>query len=224
MNRHNAPILASLALLLLSGAFFAEKYAPEVWNSPLLATKTSQYQLHTPLFPLGTHIPSDIRGALTLTPQHNPVLITVPTIIHSSGTLTIEPGVNIFVHENAYLINQGTLHINGNQASPVSFTSNELNPQNRTWAGLIIEPSSTTTLNHVTLQYATPTLTCQPGSHASLSHLKITDTHLGLYLDSSACLLTDSQIISQRAGAITKNNPFDLKTNFVNAPIPIEEH
>lgn len=86
-----------------------------------------------------------ISGNVTWT-NNLPYVILGGLVIDTTATLNIEPGTNIYLHADAPLIVNGTLHVNGTLPNKVIFTGDRLDPDYRdlpaSWPGIYFMPSS----------------------------------------------------------------------------------
>jgi hypothetical protein len=204
--RHLPTLLITLALSLLPLAATIEHNFPTDWQSRLyLPEFIAQPDYHTPRFSTGTYLPQAIRENMTLTANHNPYLLTSTTRINPSITVTIEPGVTIFAAENTALIVDGHLIARGTSALPVTFQSNEKHPLNQTWLGLMAQPQASIDLQHVSIDNASPAISCLPNSHVAISQTKIYRGSVGLFQSQTPCRLTDSFINGPTIGLISIN-------------------
>ena len=82
----------------------------------------------------------------------SPYVLTSDLIVPPQVTLTIESGVTVLLPAGRHIRVQGSLIVQGTSAAPVHF----LGRQNARWGGLSFEnPTSPSTLNHLTLRGAT---------------------------------------------------------------------
>ena len=78
--------------------------------------------LHLPVVPT-SEIIGDIHEDHTISFQNGTLEINHTVNVYKNATLTIEPGVNIMFRGNGSLIIHGSLVANGNETSPVGFSS-----------------------------------------------------------------------------------------------------
>jgi hypothetical protein len=106
---------------------------------------TARYSSNT-----GCIIPAILTGDMTLSVECSPYLVQEDVTIPENITLTIDPGVEIWMPEGGNLFVQGVLNANGTPGTPVSF---RLNPgyQGGSWGGMVFRNTSTPS----SLQYAT---------------------------------------------------------------------
>lgn len=181
-------MLIVLALLLLPGAVWLERAEPNLWNERLfLPNLIPVIHKHTSLYSQGRFLPGIITADLTLSPQDNPVIITSATTIPAGITLTIAPDTHVYVAEFGQLDVVGTITAVGTTEKPITFTTNEVYPLNRTWNGIILRPYSTATLEHLTITAASPGITCEAGSNARMTTINIQETSMGIFNASTNC-------------------------------------
>lgn len=201
--RQFSALLLTLLLLLTPLVFLANKYTPLTWTNRLASPDfTNESNLHTPRNVIGTYLPPDIDQDTILTPDNNPVIITNNTLIHQSATLTIQPGTNLYFSEFAHLSVNGNLQIKGATQNPITLTSNEINPANQTWNGIIINPGGHANLNHSNFSFAAPAISCLPDSQLEAKQINIKDSLAGVYSQTSTCQVNDSRIQAQTDGFI----------------------
>lgn len=206
------------ALLLLSLAIWAETANSKVWNSRLVFPDLiTEPRRHTPQHTTGTFLPSSIAQDLTLTPADNPILLTATTRIAPRVTLTLSPGTTVYAHEFAGLTVLGQLIIGSPSNQPVLLTSNELHPLNQTWSGITVTEGGGATITNAVFRYASPALTCLPGSQATLTNSHITNTALGVFTASPPCRLNHSRINSTRDGLVAIDTKPQILDTTINA-------
>ncbi len=101
----------------------------------------------------GTPLPPQISKNLTLTKAKSPYVAAKKTIIQQGATLTISPGVEIHLQQDATIDFFGNLKANGTQAEPIVIM-----PQNSStaWDYLYFyEPCDSAYFNHVILKEGT---------------------------------------------------------------------
>lgn len=204
--RHLPTLLITLTLLLVPIAIIIEHQFPADWQNRLyLPEFIVPPDYHTPLFTAGTVLPQVIRENLILTADHNPYLLTSATRINPSVTVTIQSGVTIFAAENASLIVDGRLIAHGTNALPITFQSNEKHPLNQTWLGVIAEPQSSVDLLHVSINDASPAISCLSDSQVAIKQTRIYRGSVGLFQSQSPCRFTDSFINGPTIGLVSIN-------------------
>lgn len=198
-------VLLSATLLLVPAAILAENQAGRVWNNRLfLPTYQEEENLHTPQVTEGTYLPPTIKQTTTYTLADSPLILTDTTTIPAGITVTINPGVRVVAHEFALLNIQGTLLAAGHPAQPITFTTNEVHPDNQSWSGIVVEPSGQTNLEHVIVEYASPGFTCVAGSRVNADHLHTRFGLVGLYTESPTCTLTNSRLQAIQYGVVAR--------------------
>lgn len=219
--RNLSTVLLIGFILLLPLLAWAEHTNAEIWQNRLaIPFFKDQPNRHTPAHSIGTFLPPTINRDLTLTPTDNPVLLTTTTRIAPGTTLTLTPGTKIYAHEFASLTVAGQLIAQGSTKQPINFFSNEVHPLNQTWGGIIISENGQATIAQVTFQHASPALTCQAGSHATITNTQITDTSLGIFTTTPSCLINDSRISSTRNGIVAIN----IEPTITNTKISAANH
>ena len=214
--RHLPALFISVALLLTPLAIAVEHEFPAAWKNRLyLPEFISPPDYHTPLFTTGTYLPAVIRQDIILTADHNPYLLNQPTRIMPSVTVTIQPGVNVFAAENAGLVIAGRLLATGTSQLPISFQSNERHPLNQTWLGLTAEPQGFLDLQNVTLDDASPAVSCLPDSQVNLSHLQIRRGSLGIFQSRTPCRISQSFLNGPTIGLVSVDSIPQVINSFI---------
>lgn len=197
--------LIVLAFLVIPFAIQFERAEPETWRSRLAVfSGKEEVSRHTPLHSEGTFLPPRFTQNTTLTAAANPVILSGRTEVPSGVTLTLEGGVNLFAHEFAELAVFGTLRMQGAEADPIIFTSNERHPQNQIWNGIIGYDGARAVITHTRFHYASPALTCLPGSAATLTHSEIRETLVGVFTESPNCSTQNTRIEAALENSISK--------------------
>lgn len=108
----------------------------------------------------------------------SPFVVTSDILVQSGATLSIEPGVTIFMGSNTRLtVQAGTLKAIGTAQAPIRFTSQKLQmgqtPAKGDWQQLTLSPGSTsaTRLEYVQLEYGSGVVLA--GASPTLNHLTI---------------------------------------------------
>jgi hypothetical protein len=131
-----------------------------------LHLKSIAFALPLLLLSLGLHGQSVLNGGIyantTLTLANSPYVMTGNVVVFPNVTLTIEPGVTIFVEEVGpsgpliYLEVRGTLTAVGTPALPIRFQARDDSTTNSTWLGINVKNSQ--------------------GGNASISHIVINNS------------------------------------------------
>jgi hypothetical protein len=197
-------LLFTVVLIVLpSLIFWGERAYDEVWKQPLLLKPTvSDPPIDTVLEQSGTFIPATISTSITYTATDSPLIITEPTTIPTAVTVTIEPGVDIVVNEFASLDVFGTLLLSGTAAKPIQLRTNQANPDQQTWAGILAHPGGVLHVSHATITDASPGISCLKDSTAAVSNVDIAATLVGIYIESDNCRMTDSRIRATEDGIV----------------------
>lgn len=204
--RHLPTLLISIVLLAVPLAMIIEHAFPTAWTNRLYLPQLAPLpDYHTPFYRTGSFLPPVLRKNTTLTADHNPYLITSSTFVPPAITVTIEPGVSFFAAENSGLVIAGRLIAHGTAKLPISFQSNEQHPLNQTWLGLTAEPRAVLDLQHVSIDDASPAISCLPDSHVAISQTQLRRGSLGVFQSQTPCLLDHSFINGPTIGLASVN-------------------
>jgi hypothetical protein len=107
-----------------------------------------------------------------------PYVILGGLVIDTTASLTIPPGTKIYLHADAPIIVDGTLHVNGTVSNKVIFSGDRLDPDYKglpaSWPGIYFMGSSKdNTLNYATIKDSYQGLIAQGRSVNSNPKLKI---------------------------------------------------
>lgn len=198
-------VLFLAGLVLIPAAVAFERLEPETWQSRLVFFPgKDEINRHTPLQTDGAFLPPRLERDLTFTPEHNPIILPSRTEVAPNTTVTFTPGTHLYAHEFSELAVLGTLRMQGAQTKPITLTTNERHPQNQLWNGIIIEPGGQAEIAYTHFEYASPALTCLPGSTAELSHSEIKNALIGIFTSSPDCHSTNNRIQTIRDKIISK--------------------
>ena len=196
-------IALTIALLCIPLLIQLERTLPHTWSERLLLPRfEAEVARHTPRHASGTFLPPVIMASRTLTPADNPILITKQTHISAGATLTLTPGTQVFFHEFASLIIDGTLQATGTAAAPIYLRTNELHPLNQVWSGMTLTATGSGSLQHVQIEDASPGINCVPGSRLTAQELTILRGSMGIFTQSAACQFADTIINGARDGIV----------------------
>jgi hypothetical protein len=192
-------IAFALAVLLIPASMWLERAQSALWTSGLfLPHVVPLIHKHTPAFPVGRFLPPAITHDLTLTAQDNPVLIAHSVTVPAGITLTLQPGVHVYAGEFGQLTVAGSLQAQGTAEDPITFASNELNPLNQTWNGLVFAAGSNAVMNNIRISQASPGITCGAGSRAAIDAIDISGGSMGIFAASPDCVITNSHLLYVR--------------------------
>lgn len=218
LSQNQITILITVILLLIPLAMGFERANGQAWTSRLWQPDyKTEPDRHTPLITSGTTLPTTLTESVTLTAGSSPYLLTEPLIVPKDLTLRIEPGVTIHAHEFTFLTIYGSLEANGTTTQPILFTTNELHPENQTWGGIILEANSHTTINHTTVEYGSPSISCLDGSTLNAHHLLTQFSLVGLYTESNNCHVQNSRLQALEYAIVTRNTPPPVNNNILTA-------
>jgi hypothetical protein len=197
--------LASLGLLLVPLAVVAQYAWPDVWNNRLYQPLyRDEGDRHTPIITEGTYLPPVITTATTYTSADNPLILAATTQIPAGVTVTLEPGVTVVAPEFATLYVDGTLVVNGAAENPVTFGTNEQHADNKTWSGVVVGRTGHATLQHAAFDYASPSLSCLPGSTVTADAITTNHSLVGIFTASETCAITNSRLQATQYGVVAR--------------------
>jgi hypothetical protein len=114
-----------------------------------------------------------------------PYLLTSDMLVCSTGTLQIEPGVEVRTVLTSpkpdFLVN-GTLDVNGTEGSPVVLTSDADTPQSQDWNGLHFVGNAIATLDHASVIYGDVGIELDDNSDATLNGVTSRFNRVGLHI------------------------------------------
>lgn len=195
-----------LTFALLPALVWFADHEASTWRARLwLPQFIEEPSRHTPRHSQGTFLPPELTADLTLTAADNPILLTHTTRVPAGLRLTLQPGVSIFAHEFATLVIDGQLESQGTKAQPVHAVSNEMNPANRVWGGIIFQAGSTGSLDYTIINAGSPAISCLAGSTVNVAHARFEAGSVGVYAATPACRLSDSTIYGSRDGVVAVN-------------------
>lgn len=209
---------AFLAIIAIPLAIALEQENPKIWNDRIsIPSFSALTNLHTPREYTGLFLPPTISTSQTITLEDSPVIITGTTTILPNTTLTLEPGTEIFMHEYASLVVEGTLVVNGTFQQGVTFTTNEEHPSNQSWAGIVFASTGRGTITNAHLKFGSPGITCNPDSAAVIQHTTIELGNLGMYTASPNCSISKSVIKNVDTGIISLQKSNFLRDTIISA-------
>lgn len=190
-----------LLLVIIGLPFFAyvEHKQNSIWAKRLAIPQlVREPSFHTPRYSEGTYLPIIINKDVTIAPEDGPVLIAGVVTITPQGSLLIQAGTNVYVHEYGQIVNQGNIVIEGTKDAPVIFDTNETNEANQVWGGIIVSSSGKAIITNTIFTHASPAVSCLTGSHVSINNSTIRNANVGLYSETSSCILQNSRITAVR--------------------------
>lgn len=203
LSETSALVVAVLLVVAVPVAVWLQQQG-NVWTDRLwLPNLLNEPPRHSLLYTNGTFLPPVITKDTHLTPADGPVLLPNHTQIPAGVTLIIEPGTNIYVHEFAQLEVTGTMRARGTATAPITFSSNEQNPVNQTWGGIIFLPGSHGELTYTTLHDGSPNISCLTTAQVMIIQSLLEGGSVGFYTTAPRCQLQNSRIQGARTGIVT---------------------
>lgn len=185
-----------------------EKTQPKLWQERLaLPNFVQEENRHTPLETNGQYLPPTIISSRTITATENPILLAGNVYVPPNVTLTLETGTHVLVHEYGSLHIDGKLVVDGTATQPVTFSTNEANPINRVWSGIVFGPGSTGTITNTYIRHASPAITCEKESTVIIDQGVLELGNAGVVTASQACKLARTTIKSVDTGIIALVKP-----------------
>jgi len=195
MRTRLSSILLSIVLIASPLYFGGEYFFGDSWNSPFAVKPVDQEIAEGTLkFTSGTKIPSVISAPTVYTSEDNPLLLTGTVEILPNATVSFEPGTIIAASEFASIFVRGRLQTNGTSTKPVLFESNLMHPDQQTWSGILALNQSHVDLLHTKISHGAPAISCLPGSTLTGEGVDINLSLTGVYIESSQCNLSNSDI------------------------------
>ncbi len=216
--KHLSTALIVITLLLTPLIIWAEHENKKVYSERLFSPNYAfEPHFHTPLYYQGTFLPPVINKNVQLTPEDNPVIVASPVLVYPEASLSISPGTRLYFHEFTLLKIEGQLNANGSPYHPVLFSTNEVNPKNKTWGGIIASSGSQVDINHAHFKHAAVSLSCLPESIATISNSTIKSGSVGIYTTTDNCHINNSLIRKIRDGIVSINASPSINNTTVSA-------
>lgn len=217
-SRVGTTIILSTILLLIPLAIGFERANEQAWINRLWQPNyKTEPDRHTPLTTKGTRLPTTLTESITLTAANSPYILTESLVVPKDITLRIEPGVTIRAHEFAMITVHGSLEANGIKNQPIVFTTNELHPDNQTWGGIVLDANSQNTINYITVQYASPGVSCLANSTLNASNILTQFGLVGLYTESDSCHVQHSRLQALEYAIIARDTLPPSNNNVLTA-------
>lgn len=201
-----ARLFTLLSLIVILGLFVPGRAQPTAAQSQMAASvappraRIEAGQQSTSV--LGNlHTQTDICGEITdtrWTLAGSPYVVTCNASL-SSGTLLIDPGVDVKFQSGTRMDVSATLLAEGTSDNPVIFTSNDSSPAPGDWSGLYFHTgSSSSILRHVVVEYGTGISVDYTSPLIDYATIRY-NASSGVYLDHSSSTISHSTIISNTA-------------------------
>jgi hypothetical protein len=142
---------------------------------------------------------TDVSGLIssdtTWTSAGSPYLVTGDVLVNSGVVLTIAPGVVVKFGAGTSLFVDGTLVVNGDEAQPVTFSSNKATPTPGDWGTINFRGSSAESiLKWASISYASDGVTVTAGS-PTLEHCSVSNNQrYGVYVSAGAPTIVKTTI------------------------------
>lgn len=200
-----------------SGAIDAGPEDPDLMDADGTRIELGIYPYH--------YRPGEIRRRITvdrLEAVRSPYYMSCDAMLPAGQTLTIEPGVQMFIEGRFEFLIQGQLLSQGTADAPVVFVSNKAEPNKGDWLGLIFEPGGDegTVLSYTTIAHARWGI--------KLSQRDIVVDHCSIILsdsvgilchDFSAPIINDCEISDNSVAGILcqYNSAPQIRRNYISA-------
>ena len=166
-------IASYLIIALCAGCVFFAQQHIQIPANPLIAVPDTLQHInfHTPVIATGFALPTHITENMIVGPDRGTIIINGLVSIEKNASLTIQPGTTLAVSEFGGLNVFGSLNAIGTADKPISFITNESNETNRHWAGILLQNSSTSQINNVSIHHASPAISCSAQAKTSIQHI-----------------------------------------------------
>jgi len=132
-----------------------------------------------------------------------PYVLTSDLIVCDTGTLQIEPGVEVqtlITTPQPDILVEGELEVNGTRAEPVILTSDAASPAVGDWYGVLLDAGSNSRLTHAVIEWADRGIEVVASATAALNEVKLQRNYDGLWVQgygtqtvaASGCSFTDN--------------------------------
>lgn len=144
MKKRNSRILMALVIIALIGSAFPHvKETVEIRSETRKWVEKWEERVETPAetkmpeLAKAKRVPKEIKQNQTLDLAGSPWVVNSHVVIHEGATLSVEPGVEIFIAPMADIQVYGKILVRGEQENPVRLTSYSKQTEDA-WAGIFI--------------------------------------------------------------------------------------
>ncbi len=135
-------------------------------KSPLFSFESFQEEEKVIL--KGTSAPSKITQEEVWTKDKSPYILDSDIEITESGSLTIDPGVIIYITPGRKIEVLGKIFVNGNSEEPVQFLVNHKKPKENKWLGIYIKSNEKSAIEGAFLEAASVAINIFPESKVKI--------------------------------------------------------
>jgi len=139
-------------------------------------------------------------GVTSLSLTDKPYLMNADTVVCSTGTLEVGPGVTLLVDPDPalleILVNGGTVDVNGALGSEVTFTSRAAAPASGDWDGFDAVAGANVSVDHALVEHAGRGFFIRDSSAAVLDRVTTRQSEWGVWVDGAGATATLNRVVS----------------------------
>jgi hypothetical protein len=139
-------------------------------------------------------------GVASLTLTDKPYLMNADIVVCSTGTLEVGPGVTLLVDPDPalleILVDGGTVDVNGNLGSGVTFRSRAAAPTSGDWDGFDAVAGASVSVDHALVEHADRGFFIRDSSTAALDRVTTRESLWGVWVDGAGATATLNRVVS----------------------------
>ncbi len=139
-------------------------------------------------------------GVTSLSLTDKPYLMNADTVICSTGTLEVGPGVTVLVDPDPalleILVDGGTVDVNGDPGSEATFTSRAAVPASGDWDGFDATAAATVSIDNALVEYADRGFFIRNSSMGALHRVTVRRNVWGVWVDGAGATATLDRVAS----------------------------
>jgi parallel beta-helix repeat protein len=145
-------------------------------------------------------------------PAGSPYVVISDVNVPAGEVLTIEPGVQVKFNADYSLLVNGSLYAVGTVANAINMTSNDLDPEEFPWYGLIIGPGGYAEIEYCVISYAYRAISLESSSGNRIANNTLWNNHHLMDIESSSANRIENNNMSYSGGIYlyhSDNNVFE---------------